>query len=237
MSAKTEAMEQYGTNVASVLWHVRLRNPRSHSVSMVNSEEMNVGQRPAPPPGGLQAWGLHSSPRNSPLTHYYSEDFWLWRAKGLRQHCFHIVPWLPFLLTTFDCFSLSYILIIITIPRISFFLTCPISAGYVRIKGADIFWHVPNQQDTSEWNGRYWHSSMNTCQVCYSTGQPDFPQIIISMWLLKNLISVNCYELMTMNYYLPECKCRYPKSGERRVYFWKKRDNLFRVWKVWRKLR
>ena len=82
----------------------------------------------------MQAWGLHSSPRNLLLTHYDSEDFWVWRAKGLRQHCFHTVPWLLFLLTTFDCFYTSYILIIITIPRISFFLTCPISAGYVRVK-------------------------------------------------------------------------------------------------------
>ena len=87
---------------------LRVWNPRSNSVSLVNSSEMNVGLRPAAPPPGGQAFGLHSSPRNSPLTHYYSLDFWLWRAQGLWQHCFHIVPRLPFLLTTSSSFSLSF---------------------------------------------------------------------------------------------------------------------------------
>ena len=49
--------------------------------------------------------GLYWSPWNSPLTHYDSEDFWVWPAKGLRKHCFDTVLWLLFLLTTFDCFS------------------------------------------------------------------------------------------------------------------------------------
>ena len=42
-SGKTEAYGQYGSSVAKVLGWVRLRNPRSQRLVMVNFEEINAG--------------------------------------------------------------------------------------------------------------------------------------------------------------------------------------------------
>ena len=53
--------------------------------------------------------------------------------------------------------------------------------NYHNILGFGFSWCVQYLQDTSEWNRSYWYLSTNTCEVCYSRRQFDFPQIIISM--------------------------------------------------------
>ena len=135
-----------------MLGHVRLRNPRSNSVSMVNSEEMNAGLRPA----------------------FISEEFTIdtLLLRGfLSLTCQRTkATLLPHCSVAFVCADYFRL-----------FLNVIHTYNYHNILGSRFSWCVQYLRDMSEWNGRYWHLSMNTCQVCYSRGQPDFPQIIISM--------------------------------------------------------
>ena len=137
---KTEAIGQYGTNVASVFGWVRLRNPwsrRCHDeFPGYECRPHACNPLPPPPPPRGQAFSLHSSPWNS-LRHLWHLDFWVWPTQELWQHCFHTVRKLPFSLMTSFSFSTLFPYCIAPAQHTFKYLTYTMIVGWTYF----LFWY------------------------------------------------------------------------------------------------